>query len=72
MVGYTLFRLSHFLSSLGLLQKNSKILILNQEGDWWRGECDGQVGAAKKPFSWLLTESRFGWQGRMDPLKVDS
>ena len=33
---------------LSLLQKNSKILILNQEGDWWRGECDGQVGGCTK------------------------
>ncbi len=29
---------------LSLLQKHSKILILNKEGDWWKGECDGQVG----------------------------
>ncbi|XP_078357536.1 proto-oncogene vav-like [Oculina patagonica] len=26
------------------IQKHSKILILNKEGDWWKGECDGQVG----------------------------
>ncbi|XP_031563071.1 protein vav-like isoform X2 [Actinia tenebrosa] len=26
------------------IQKNSKILILNKDGDWWKGECDGQVG----------------------------
>ncbi|KAL9988022.1 hypothetical protein ACROYT_G002419 [Oculina patagonica] len=25
------------------IQKHSKILILNKEGDWWKGECDGQV-----------------------------
>ncbi|KAK3744557.1 hypothetical protein QZH41_003494 [Actinostola sp. cb2023] len=25
------------------IQKNCKILILNKDGDWWKGECDGQV-----------------------------
>ena len=29
---------------LTFVQKHSKILILNKEGDWWKGECDGQVG----------------------------
>jgi hypothetical protein len=24
-------------------QKSSKILILNKDGDWWKGEFDGQV-----------------------------
>ncbi|XP_048587151.1 protein vav isoform X2 [Nematostella vectensis] len=26
------------------IQKNSKILILNKDGSWWKGECDGQIG----------------------------
>ena len=26
-----------------ILQKNAKILILNNDGDWWKGECEGQV-----------------------------
>ncbi|XP_020906776.1 guanine nucleotide exchange factor VAV2 isoform X2 [Exaiptasia diaphana] len=26
------------------IQKNSRILILNKDGDWWKGECEGQVG----------------------------
>ena len=33
----------HHLNSF-LSQRNSRILILNKEGDWWKGECDGQVG----------------------------
>lgn len=39
------------------IQKNSKILILNQEGDWWRGECEGQVGYFPSNYVEVLKET---------------
>ncbi|XP_068689749.1 proto-oncogene vav-like isoform X2 [Montipora foliosa] len=39
------------------IQRNSKILILNKEGDWWKGECDGQVGYFPSNYVEVLKEN---------------
>lgn len=39
------------------IQRNSRILILNKEGDWWKGECDGQVGYFPSNYVEVLKEN---------------